>query len=96
MLAKVIGNVRSVTGNNVRYIQGLIGNFSDILKISPKSLKRKLSYFPIDMIDQWRVDLIREVTDIKSDVLHLEKDGFVEKFLSNDDLSGSLYFVSFN
>ena len=96
MLAKVICNVRSVTGNNVRYIQGLSENFSDILKISPKSLKRKLSYFPIDMIDQWRVDLIREVTDIKSDVLHLEKDGSVEKFLSNDDVSYILNFVSSN
>ena len=94
MLRKVQNNVNTVTGKNVRYIQDQIGNYCDLLAVSPSWLKRKLNFCEINSEDIWKVDLIKEVTNIRHNVLFLEHEDSGESFLVNDQLKEILNFVS--
>ena len=72
MLQKVIQNVDSITGRNIRFIQDKVGKHCDLLAVSPRWLKSKLIFSPIKAADLWKVNLIKEVTDLKQGVLSLE------------------------
>ena len=93
MLSRVMENVSTVTGKNVRYVKDLIGIDCDLLKTSQKWLKKKLSFCVISPHDQWRVDIIREIADINQDVLCLQTRDH-EKFLSRDELMDIVHFAS--
>jgi hypothetical protein len=69
-------DVRSVTGRNYRNIMLLAGR-SSVDHVRKGSLD--LSYFPLDVEDSWKVGVIKEIIDAKSDVL--EVSGF-----DNDEL----------
>ena len=93
MLHKVIENVSTVTGKNVRYIQDQIGSQCDLLNTSSGWLKKRLSFCPMNHDEQWRIGLIREVTDVIQDVLSLESNNH-EKFLSTDELMVIVHHAS--
>ena len=96
MLQKVIQNVDSITGRNIRFIQDKLGIYCDLLSVSQRWLKRKLVFCPINEADTWKVNLIREVTDLKHDVLSLEPGSVSDNLLSKEQLQEIANFVSSN
>ena len=96
MLQKVIQNVDSITGRNIKFIQDKLGIYCDLLSVSQRWLKRKLVFCPINEADTWKVNLIREVTDLKHDVLSLEPGSVSDNLLSKEQLQEIANFVSSN
>ena len=92
MLHKVAGDVSSVTGRNIRMIEELTGNKVDIFKTSIMKLKRYVRYCPIESQDNWRGNFIKEITNLKQNVLVLENDKS-ESFMSIDELDEILNFI---
>ena len=92
MLHKVAGDVSTVTGRNIRMIEELTGNKVDIFQTSIVKLKRYVRYCPIEGQDNWRVNFIKEITNLKQNVLVLENDKS-ESFMSIDELDEILSFI---
>ena len=72
LLQKVLKNVETVTGRNVAYITRKTGHKFDILSVTPNLLKRSLKFCNMKTEDKWRVNMIKEVTNIKQNMLKLE------------------------
>ena len=49
-----------------------------MLTVTPSILKKKLKFCEIQNEDKWRARMIREVTDIRQNVLTLDGDGFTD------------------
>ena len=96
MLRRVLQNVNTITGRNIRHIQDQIGHHCDLLAVSPKWLKGKLSFCSISNENIWKVNIIREVTNIVHNVLVLEPLDESDSFLANDQLQEIVNFVSSN
>ena len=95
MLQKVMSNVITVTGRNVRLIKDIIGHEYDVLKVNPTWLRNKVKFCEISENDKWRIDIIKEIVNIKQTVLELtpaEVDD--DSFLTSDQLTEILDFVS--
>ena len=93
MLRKVVQNTSSTTGNNVSYIQDLIGQNCDILDVNTNWLKKKLTFHPMEDSDQWRVILIKEITNINYGVIDLHAEDSSDAFLSNEQLKEIVEFA---
>lgn len=96
VLRRVLQNVNTITGRNIRHIQDQIGHHCDLLAVSPKWLKGKLSFCSISNENMWKVNIIREVTNIVHNVLFLEPLDESDSFLANDQLQEIVNFVSSN
>ena len=68
LTVEAMHDVRSVTGRNFRNIMLLAGKAS-VDHVRKDSLN--LSYFPLDVEDSWKVGVIKEIIDAKSDVLEV-------------------------
>ena len=93
MLQKVYNNVNTITGRNIRYIQDIIGHQHDLLTVNMSWLKKNIKFSEINEGDKWRVDLIKEVVDIKQNKLQINTNDD-ESFLSQDQLQDIIDFVS--
>ena len=87
LLQKVIKNVETVTGRNVAFINRKTGYKFDCLTVAPDRVKKSLKFCEIRKQDKWRVNMIREVTNIKQNVLTLE--GF-----STEELNEMIEIIS--
>ena len=96
MLQKVIQNVDSITGRNIRFIQDKVGKHCDLLAVSPRWLKSKLIFSPIKAADLWKVNLIKEVTDIKQGVLSLDPGSVSDDPFTKEQLQDIANLVSSN
>ena len=92
MLRKVEQDASSTTGKNLAYIRKLVGTNCDLLTVSPKWLKKQVPFQPMNESDKWRVTLIKEVANIRNDVLSLQSDS--ETFLTSEQLKDIVDFVS--
>ena len=92
MLQKVYRNVNTITGRNVRFIQDKLGpSCVDILDASSTWMKKNIKFSEIRNEDKWRVDLLREITNINQQVLQFISE---DSFLSSDQLQEIVDFVS--
>ena len=94
MLRKVLDNVNTVTGKNARFIQERIGTYDSLLNINTKQLKSKLKFCPIENADVWKVNLIREITNINHSILQIEPTDESDIFLTKDQLKEIVNYVS--
>ena len=79
MLQKVMNNVNTVTGRNVRLVKDMIGHDFDVLTINPA----------------WLIDLIKEIVNINQKVLKLTPtEDEEDSFLTHEELQDILDFVS--
>ena len=92
MLSKTIQNVNTTTGKNVQFIQGVIGENQNLFKVSGNWLKKIIDFYKMDQNDHWKVDLIREIANIKQGVLCL--DDANDNFFTMDDFKTIIDFVS--
>ena len=87
LLQKVLNNVNTVTGRNVRMIKDMIGHGQDILSINPTWLRKKIKFCEISEQEKWRVNFIKEITNINQMVLKLPATEDEDSFLSSEQLN---------
>ena len=92
MLYKVFKDVSTITGKNIRFIEELTGNKIDLLKTSIRRLKKSTKFCIPDSHEKWRVNLIKEISNIKQNLLVLENDSS-NSSLSTDELNEILNFT---
>ena len=85
-------NVMSVTGQNIRHILTETGS-EDILKLKASDIKRKFKFCEIKNEDKWKVDLIKELTNVKQGSAFID-DNEEENFLSRTEIEDIINYVS--
>ena len=73
-------------------IKELTGNIVDIFQTSIVKLKRYVRYCLIESLDNWRVNFIKEITNLNQNVPVLENDKS-ESFMNIDELDEILNFI---
>ena len=63
-------DVRSVTGRNYREIMLLVGKTS--VNDVAKSDADKIEYFQMENKDKWKVEIIKEIIDVKSTIAEID------------------------
>ena len=80
---KIHKNVNTVTGRNVAYILQATG-FTEMEDINLWEVKKKVVFCETNPADEWKVDFIKEIVNIKHKVLVLDAVGGM--CFDNDDL----------
>ena len=84
----------SITGKNIRQVLAETGQ-SDIFKINIKEMKKTFKFNPISDKEQWRVNLIKELTDVRQGALHVVgEDDIQDGLLTNDEMLEIIGYVS--
>ena len=76
LLQKVSRNVNTITGKNIEFILSETGRNFDLFSVQPNMLKKKLKFCEIKTEEKWRVGMIREIVNIRQNILTLEGEGF--------------------
>ena len=63
-------DVRSVTGRNMREIMLLTGKIS-VNEVTGEDIK-SIEYFPMDKTENWKVEVIKEIIDVKSKIAAID------------------------
>ena len=63
-------DVRSVTGKNFRECMLLMGKVS-VNDVTKKDIDM-IEYFPMEKADCWKVDVIKEIIDVKNRIVHID------------------------
>ena len=82
LLQKILRNVNTVTGKNVRFILDLTRK-EDIFTIKPYEIKSKVKFCEIPAEEKWRTQFIKEIVNINQNTLTLDQH---ENALSIEDL----------
>ena len=82
LLHKVIGNAESITGKNVAFIMRKTRFKFDLLTVAPNMLKNKLKFSELHENNIWRVNMIREITNIKQGVLTLDEGSATQNWMN--------------
>ena len=61
------------------------------MTVNPDSLKNKLRFCDINNADKWRVNFMKELVNIKQNVLTFDQD---DSFLSDDQLNDILVYIT--
>ena len=64
-------NVNTVTGRNINYIENETRS-SSILTIKSSEMKKNYKFCEMKPEDDWKVNIVKEITNIKQNVLELE------------------------
>ena len=88
-LEKVSRNVNTVTGRNIRYILDKTEDRYDVFSLTQTVMKKYLKFCEIMDEDKWRVNMLREITNIRQGVLQLNGES-----LSDDEFDQLVEFIS--
>ena len=80
---KVKNNLNTVTGRNVQFVAEATGA-GNIEHITINQLKKTMKFCEGDPDEIWKADFIREVMDLKQNVLFLDDE--TEVMVENEDL----------
>ena len=89
LLQKVLKNCNTLTGKNIRYVLEQTDT-ENIFDANPKTIKKELKFCEIKEDDAWRVNLVKEMINIKQNILTLDQN---EHALSNEELEEILDYV---
>ena len=89
LLQKVLRNCNTMTGKNVRYILDKVGG-QDIFGVNPLLIKKNLKFNNITEENAWRVNLVKELTNVKQNILTLDNH---ENSLTTEELDEILEYV---
>ena len=82
--------MQTVTGRNVRHI--LTGaEVDDILNVKKRDVLKKVN-FPINPEDEWKLNIVREITNVRKNVLALDDDENGQ--FTDDELCNILDYVT--
>ena len=90
MLRKVVHNLDTITGRNMSFIQKKVGQELDLLSVKPEKLKGRLKFFPIENENIWRVNMIKEITNINQNMLYLNEN---DDFLTKEELRDIMHYA---
>ena len=93
LLEKVHLDQNTMTGQNVRHILTQIEE-NDIFKVKPKQLKKSFKFKELPVDDEWKVNVIKEVVDIKHNVLFLSDENEALEHFSEEELNEILDYVA--
>ena len=88
LLQKVMNNVETVTGRNINYILRETGN-DDIFKIRVGQIKKNYSFCDLPATEQWKIDFVKEVVNVKQNILELN-----ENLMTNEDLDTIIEYIT--
>ena len=94
MFNMIRDNMSITTGRNVRHIEDLFQ--CDILRIDDKLIKTKLFFHQIPDAEAWRINLIKEITDVQQNVLSINNEDTDSNILSTVELQDIIDFISSN
>ena len=83
MYELIYQDTRTITGSNIREILN-VNNEENILKINVNHMKNKMKFCKIPIEEEWRVDMIKELTNVKQHNLNIEFEN--GDFLTNDEI----------
>ena len=73
----------------MQYILGKTGHECDLFSVTPNILKKNLKFCEIRNENRWRVNIIKEIVDIKQGILALDGEG-----LSSEELNDLIDYIS--
>ena len=94
MLNKVERNYATVTGRNIGYIENLIGPKIDLYNVGKKEVKSKVIFCEMSKNDKWKVNLIKEATNLKQGKLSFDSVYENDNLFSKDELNFIIDFIS--
>ena len=71
LFQKCKNNLLTVTGRNVDFVQKQL-NHSDICSMKINDVKKRYKFSEVSREDSWKVSFVKEITNIKQNILHLE------------------------
>ena len=71
LLEKVLGDLTTMTGQNVRHLLDEAEEF-DIFKINKSEFKRTFKFQEMSAEEEWKINLVKELRDISQNVLSLD------------------------
>ena len=80
LLEKVQNNLNTVTSRNIRNVLTETG-FDDILYIKINEIKRNYRFCDTDQNDEWKINFVRELVNIRQNVLELKDNILTEEEL---------------
>ena len=89
LLEKVMNNVNTLKSRNIRFILDKV-NKENIFDVKPAQMK-KWKFFEVRNEDKWRVEFIKEITNLKQNALCLSDDGVD---FDADDLEDILKYLA--
>ena len=92
LLEKVVRNLNTITGKNVRFVLDKTGG-QDIFKVNPLNIKKNLKFNTISEENAWRVNLVKELTNVKQNILSLDEN---ENSLTTEELEEIIEYVCIN
>ena len=75
-------NVNTVTCRNIHYILKDTGE-SDILSVNIGKLKKNYHFVQMNPDDVWKIDFVREITNVKQNVLEIDQNQMTDEELSD-------------
>ena len=90
LLQLVRDNLETVTGANIRHILTDAGQ-DDVFKMKISDMRNKVN-FPIEHQNEWKVQFVREITDVQKNVRNIESDE--NGHFTDDELRDILNFVT--
>jgi uncharacterized UPF0160 family protein len=78
-------------GKNVRFVLDKTSG-QDIFKINPLSIKKNLKFITISEENAWRVNLVKDLTNVKQNTLSLDEH---ENSLTNEELEEILDYINY-
>ena len=82
LLNRSMKNVNTVTCRNIHYILKETGE-SDILSVNIGQLKKNYHFVQINPDDAWKIDFVREITNVKQNVLEIDQNQMTVEELSD-------------
>ena len=90
MLHRVIHDQRTLTGKNAKLVCDATAG-DDIFNLRSTDLKKEVKFKAIEDSDMYRVDLIKEITNLKQNVLCFQPN---DDQLTTEELDDILDFVA--
>ena len=84
LLQQVKCDLSTLTGRNIRFILDRIGHDKDIFKVKADLLKNNLKFCEIEENQKWRVNLAKEIVNVKQHVLTIDENE--DSFPSDEQL----------
>ena len=93
LLELIKHNTNTITGRNVKKILYEIDE-TDISKVNLSKINKQIKFCEIPENEKWRINLIKELTNVKLNNLHIQFDNNGE--LTNENIDDIIYSIAAN
>ena len=80
LLERIITNLDSVTGRNVKYVMDETG-YDDIFAMKVEKIKESFQFCEMEENNRWKIDFVKEIVDVKQNVLELDQNVMTDEEL---------------